>query len=84
MWFHSSYELVQNCFCDCETKRWHPIARVAWFIAKKKNNENWGSVAVSQLLAMQSFVLQEKGKNVIIINKQLHVLWSLKVAFNPL
>lgn len=46
-----SYELVQNCFNDSETKRWHPIARVVWFIVKK-NSENWGSVAVSQLLAM--------------------------------
>ena len=33
-----SYELVQNCFCDSETKRWHPIARVVWFIVKKKVN----------------------------------------------
>ena len=74
-----SYELVQNCFCDSETKRWHPIARVVWFIAKKKG-EYWGSVAVSDLLAMQDFVLQERGENVIIINKQLLVLWSLKVG----
>lgn len=50
----------------------------------KKKIENWGSGAVSQLLAMQYFVLQEKGKNVIIINKQLLVLWSLKVALNRL
>lgn len=79
-----SYELVQNCFCDSETKRWHPIARVVWFIVKKKKIVNWGSDAVSELLAMQYFVLQEKGKNVIIINKQLLVLWSLKVALNRL
>ena len=47
-----SYELVQNCFCYSESKRWHLIAPVVWFIVKKKRSENWGSVAVSQLLAM--------------------------------